>query len=154
MSWCHNGIYTQYIHTKYLPYMYLLKTGAPGGSMSQVIPFSIFESVNICLKHFVKVSAVDKGRFRFTISWHIIVSDFVTAFRRSISLLVMFGLLIKVFIERQFCFTFARSMWFLVPTWRRTSLLSPWAHAMSMAQTVEWKNVSPFFDAQIKFHVS
>ena len=56
--------------------------------MSQVIPFSIFESVNICLKHFVKVSAVDKGRFRFTISWHIIVSDFVTAFRRSISLLV------------------------------------------------------------------
>lgn len=102
----------------------------------------------------LKVSAVDKGRFRFTISWHIIVSDFVTALRRSISLLVMFGLLIKVFIERQFCFTFARSMWFLVPTWRRTSLLPPWAHAMSMAQTVQWKKVSPFFDAQIKFHVS
>jgi hypothetical protein len=50
------------------------------------IPFAIFESVNICLKHFVKVSAVDKGRFRFTISWPIIASDFVTAFRRSISL--------------------------------------------------------------------
>jgi hypothetical protein len=67
--------------------------------MSQVIPFAIFESVNICLKHFVKVS-VDKGRFRFTISWHIIVSDFVTAFHRSISLLFVSGLLIKVFIER------------------------------------------------------
>jgi hypothetical protein len=54
----------------------------------------------VCLKHFVKVSAVDKGRFRFTISWHIIVSDFVTAFRRSISLLVMSGLLIKVLLTR------------------------------------------------------
>ena len=116
MSWCHNGIYTQYIHTKYLPYMYLLNRGPGWLNELGHIPFAIFESVNICLKHFVKVSAVDKGRFRFTISWHIIVSDFVTAFRRSISLLVMFGLLIKVFIERQFCFTFARSMWFLVPT--------------------------------------
>ena len=106
MSWCHNGIYTQYIHTKYLPYMYLLKTGAPGGSMSQVIPFSIFESMNICLKHFVKVSAVDKGRFRFTISWHIIVSDFITAFRRSILLLVMFGLFRKVFLLGQCGFWF------------------------------------------------
>jgi hypothetical protein len=152
-SWA--GAIMAYTHSIYIPNIYhtcIYWRQGPG--WLNELGHTIFESVNICLKHFVKVSAVDKGRFRFTISWHIIVSDFVTAFRRSISLLVMFGLLIKVFIERQFCFTFARSMWFLVPTWRRTSLLSPWAHAMSMAQTVEWKNVSPFFDAQIKFHVS
>jgi hypothetical protein len=42
---------------------------------------------------------------------------------RSISLLVMFGLLIKVFIERQFCFTFARSMqWYFNIYWYKTQL--------------------------------